>query len=219
MQVDPKEEEPEETEDFVKDEFMDYTAEEQQGDDEDDGGESAESTVQLSEEELAQLKKKADIEEKLRQEQEQDRIEALKAVTDAAAEEDSQDQKKVNRLAFLMQQSEVFAHFMTAGQDTGKGKKGKKAKATGKRGRMGEEVEDAIMTKQSDKSVRLTKITEQPKIISEFCNAHCYLHTVDMSDRVMILFFLVPRPPEQVPDAPLPDRGSQLDGSLARQWN
>ena len=25
------------------------------------------------------------------------------------------DQKKVNRLAFLMQQSEVFAHFMTAG--------------------------------------------------------------------------------------------------------
>ena len=90
MQVDPKEEEPEETEDFVKDEFMDYTAEEQQGDDEDDGGESAESTVQLSEEELAQLKKKADIEEKLRQEQEQDRIEALKAVTDAAAEEDSQ---------------------------------------------------------------------------------------------------------------------------------
>ena len=52
----------------------------------------------------------------------------------------------MNRLAFLMQQSEVMQHFLDLGGagtvDAKKGKKGKgKASASGRRGRLGEEVE------------------------------------------------------------------------------
>jgi SWI/SNF-related matrix-associated actin-dependent regulator of chromatin subfamily A member 5 len=74
-----------------------------------------------------------------------------------------------NRLNYLMRQSEVFAHFLTAGGDSavdltkigsssnGKGRKGK--------GRMREDEEDKLMLKAANSQIKSVRLLKQPSIV------------------------------------------------------
>lgn len=65
-----------------------------------------------------------------------------------------------NRLAYLMQQSEIFTHFL---ESTNFGKPSKKGK--GDRTRMKETEEDTIMMKQAQTKARVTRVLKQPSSI------------------------------------------------------
>ena len=72
-----------ETEEVIKDEYMDYASDEQtvEVEDEADAAASPGMTKQLSEEELQELKKRGEEEEKLRAEQRAAQMEALKVAS------------------------------------------------------------------------------------------------------------------------------------------
>lgn len=81
------------------------------------------------------------------------------------------------RLQYLLQQSEVFAHFL-AGTVAAGGKKGKRSSAStgnrGKKGRMTEAEEDAQMLKSAQLKRRTVRLEQQPSSLAPHCKMHGY---------------------------------------------
>ncbi|KAJ8605209.1 hypothetical protein CTAYLR_000442 [Chrysophaeum taylorii] len=72
----------------------------------------------------------------------------------------SESEKREKRLAYLMAQSEVFAHFMEeSGASTGTKKKGGRTK-------LSEAAEDANLMRTAQSKLRVTKVLQQPKCIT-----------------------------------------------------
>jgi len=106
--------------------------------------------------------------ERIKQEQ-VERLNSIKvseAEAEAALDALTPEERRQRRLAYLMAQSEVFAHFLgdSVDDDKKKGKKGK-AKAGGGRTRMAEATEDAALMKSSLQARRTTRLLKQPKCI------------------------------------------------------
>ncbi|GMI37714.1 hypothetical protein TrRE_jg13380, partial [Triparma retinervis] len=83
------------------------------------------------------------------------------------------------RLQYLMQQSEVFAHFLsgsnvalTKGAKTSK-KSGGSSKKKG-RSRMSEAAEDAAMMEAANQVRRVVRVDKQPSLLAKHCKLHPY---------------------------------------------
>ena len=80
-----------------------------------------------------------------------------------------------SRLQYLLQKSEVFAHFLAGSVAATTGKKGKKGKSgRGKKGRMTEAEEDAQMLKSAQSKRRVVRLDKQPSILADHCKMHGY---------------------------------------------
>ena len=79
------------------------------------------------------------------------------------------EERRSRRLAYLMAQSEVFAHFLGGEQSEGEVKAKGKAKGKGSKGkgrtRLTEAAEDASMMKTAQAGRRVTRLETQPTLI------------------------------------------------------
>lgn len=77
------------------------------------------------------------------------------------------------KFAYLLSQSDVFAHFL-AGSVAAAGKKGKKGGSRGKKNRLTEAEEDAQMLKSAQSKRRTTRLEKQPGNIGKGYTMHKY---------------------------------------------
>ncbi|GAX28328.1 SWI/SNF-related matrix-associated actin-dependent regulator of chromatin subfamily A member 5 [Fistulifera solaris] len=74
------------------------------------------------------------------------------------------------RFEYLMQQSEVFAHFLAGSVAATEAKKSKK----GSRGRLTEAEEDALLLKSAASKRRVIRLDHQPSNLADHCKMHPY---------------------------------------------
>lgn len=91
---------------------------------------------------------------------------ALAQLRQMQTENEEQEQSN-RRLEYLMQQSEVFAHFLVDGEEdfNGKPKSGYSTKTSCGRTRISEETEDRNMLKMAQAKSRVVRLLEQPPSI------------------------------------------------------
>jgi SNF2 family DNA or RNA helicase len=96
----------------------------------------------------------------------QEQLAALTRLRQMQTESEEQEQGD-RRLEYLMQQSEVFAHFLVDGEEefAGKTKSGKASKTAGGRTRVSEETEDRNLLKMAQSKSRVVRLLEQPPSI------------------------------------------------------
>ena len=105
----------------------------------------------------------------------------LLASEQAEEKESTQESSSVNmgsKLDYLVQQSDVFAHFL-AGTVAANESRKKKGSSSGsgrgtKKGRLSEAEEDARMLKSADSRRRIIRVDQQPSLISKACKMHDY---------------------------------------------
>lgn len=105
----------------------------------------------------------------------------LLALDESEKKKDLEEPSLINmdsKMDYLVQQSDVFAHFLAGTVAAGENKKKKGAASSSgrgtKAGRLTEAEEDARMLKTADSRRRIIRVDKQPTILSSICKMHDY---------------------------------------------